>query len=150
MSMKLHVTIKNTKELNKKLRAIKENMDDKVMKSLVIQGERIRGYALRSLKTRTQGKRVTRYGGAKGKRTVVVSPPLSAPNPDTKRALKSVAIEVDEGKMQVAVGTNLVYLAALEFNSRVNRRKARPWLRPAWQEWRKRFKGFKSDLRGNR
>lgn len=143
----ISATLKYRKEFKKKLKARMQKQEEKILKSLVANGNRIRNEAIKSLRVRTPGKLVTRYGGAKGKRSVIVSPPLSAPNPDTKRALKSVGIEVNEKKFEVKVGTNLVYLAALEYNSRRTRRKARPWLRPAWRAWKKKYgEKFKDEI----
>lgn len=65
-----------------------------------------------------------------------VSAPGDAPNELSGRARKSIRI-FREGKSKIQVGTELKYLAALEFDSVKNNRKARPWLAPTLREFAK-------------
>lgn len=148
MSFALKGTIKFKKDLERKIKAKEKEMTERMGKAIALNANRVRTEALKLLKTRTPGKTETRYGGAKGKRTVTVSRPGDAPNPDTKRALKSVKVEIDKKRLRGAIGTNLEYLAAIEFNSRKTKRLARPWLRPAFKKWYKQHgKHFEKDLK---
>lgn len=72
------------------------------------------------------GKAEIRY---KPKRTVVVSKPGEAPNTDTGRSVQSIKFDFKKQGLVGRVGTNLRYLARLEFGT--EHIAARPWLSTA-------------------
>lgn len=133
--MKFSGTMKGKKGA---LKAMERRLDapDQVMKRLEVVGARIESEARRSVQAVSSGKRAVRYTKPKGKRTVVVSKPGDAPNTDTGQAVKSIRRVVNKSQRTVQVGTNLDYLAMLEFKSR--NRAERPWLRPAFKKVLKR------------
>ncbi len=105
-----------------------------LMKRVTSATIQIHANALKSLKNTGSGKEATRY---RPKRKVKVSLPGQSPNTDRGTAARSIFFFVDLAKKVGVVGTNLKYLAALEFDSRVNNRKARPWLGPALDKFMK-------------
>lgn len=82
--------------------------------------------AVRSLQDNADGLPEIRY---KPFRVVRVSPPGTPPNTDTGVAVKSIKVDFDKGGLSGYVGTNLKYLAALEFGT--ERMAPRPWLSTA-------------------
>lgn len=85
----------------------------------------IHNEASKSLQENTDGTPVIRYG-PKGKRIAFASNPGDPPNTDTGRAVKSIKFDFQKSGLVGRVGTNLKYLAALEFGTK--RIAARPWL----------------------
>lgn len=83
----------------------------------------IHDYAVRSLQDNTDGPTQVRY---KPKRTVNVSRPGEPPNTDKGRAVKSIKFDFQRNGMVGRVGTNLKYLADLEFGT--SKIAPRPWL----------------------
>lgn len=82
--------------------------------------------AVKLIANRTTGEAQVRY---KPKRTVVASKPGDAPNTDTGRAVQSIKFDFKKSGLIGRVGTNLKYLAALEFGTKHT--AARPWLSTA-------------------
>lgn len=83
----------------------------------------IHDYAVRSLQDNTDGPTETRY---KPTRTVNVSKPGEPPNTDTGRAVQSIKLDFQKNGLVGRVGTNLKYLADLEFGTSTI--APRPWL----------------------
>lgn len=126
--MKLSATIKASPTLKKTFEAF-SNSDKLLQTKLQLAGFQILGEAQRNIQRVSPGRKATRYDRPRGKRLVTVSKPGDSPNTDTGTSIKS--IRISESNLEIEVGTQLDSLAALEFNSRKNKRKARPWLRPA-------------------
>lgn len=84
----------------------------------------IHSEATKSLQENTDGTPVIRY--TPNKRIAFASNPGDPPNTDTGRAVKSIKFDFQKSGLVGRVGTNLKYLAALEFGTK--RIAARPWL----------------------
>lgn len=82
--------------------------------------------AVRSLQDNADGRSEMRYNP---KRVVNVSKPGDPPNTDTGRAVQSIKMDFKKQGLVGRVGTNLKYLAALEFGTK--NVEARPWLSTA-------------------
>lgn len=82
--------------------------------------------AVKSIQENGDGKSQIRY---QPKRVVNVSKPGDPPNTDTGRAVASIKFDFKDGGLIGRIGTNLKYLAALEFGTSTT--DARPWLAPA-------------------
>ncbi len=82
--------------------------------------------AVESLQENNDGTPTLRY---QPKRVVNVSAPGSPPNTDTGRAVQSIKFDFKDQGMVGRVGTNLKYLAGLEFGTKFV--EARPWLSTA-------------------
>jgi phage gpG-like protein len=82
--------------------------------------------AVKSIQENARGTPDIRYNP---KRVVLVSLPGEPPNTDTGRAAQSVKVEFEKEGLVGLVGTNLKYLAALEFAGK--HRQPRPWLSTA-------------------
>jgi len=92
----------------------------------------IHSVAVKSLQANTDGTAELRY---KPTRWAFASFPGDPPNTDTGRAVQSIKFDfIDNGRTGL-VGTNLRYLAWLEFGTK--KVAARPWLAPAVEEVRK-------------
>lgn len=83
----------------------------------------IHANAVELLQSNTDGEKQTRYNP---KREVSASYPGDPPNTDTGRAVQSIKFEFENGGLTGRVGTNLRYLAGLEFG--MKNIKPRPWL----------------------
>lgn len=82
--------------------------------------------AVKSLQDNSDGTPQIRYSP---KRVVNVSKPGSAPNTDTGRAVQSIKFDFKDQGLIGRIGTNLKYLAQLEFGTKDV--EARPWLSSA-------------------
>lgn len=82
--------------------------------------------AVASLQDNSDGKPQVRY---QPKRVVNVSRPGTPPNTDTGRAVQSIKLDFKKEGLIGRVGTNLKYLAQLEFGTK--NVEARPWLSTA-------------------
>ncbi len=82
--------------------------------------------AVKSLQENSDGTPQIRYSP---KRVVNVSKPGTAPNTDTGRAVQSIKFDFKDSGLLGRVGTNLKYLAQLEFGTKNT--EARPWLSSA-------------------
>lgn len=85
--------------------------------------------AVKSIQDNSDGTPAMRY---KPKRTVLVSKPGTPPNTDTGRAAQSIKMDFKNKGLSGRVGTNLKYLAALEFGTKDI--APRPWLSAAVKE----------------
>lgn len=123
-----------------------EKAPEQIEKQLELEAFRIRTIAQQEISKISQGKAATRYDLPRGKRPVTVSKPGDAPNTDTGTAIRSIKVYLENGR--IFVGTKLPYLAYLEFHSKKTKRRARPWLGPAFKAWFKRHgtKRFKLNL----
>lgn len=72
------------------------------------------------------------------KRTVDVSAPGNPPNSDRGTLAQSVSFDIDTGRLEATVGTNLKYGAYLEMGTA--KMEARPWLFPAFEAHRAEIK----------
>lgn len=138
--MKVVGTVTGNKRLLRKLESY-EQAPSLLMQRLNKAGLVIHGFARENIQKVSSGEKVFRYSLPRGKRRVTVSKPGDPPNTDTGQAIKSVGISSDKVRQIVKVGTNLKYLAALEFDSKQNSRKARPWLRPAFKRFMEKHGG---------
>jgi len=120
--------ILGAKKLAKQLKAVEKIGVAQLMKRISAATLEVEMNAKRNLRNTGSGTPTTRY---RPKRTVLVSLPGKPPNTDRGTAVQSIFHFIDFVKQVGSVGTNLKYLAALEFPSRKNKRKARPWLKPA-------------------
>jgi HK97 gp10 family phage protein len=82
--------------------------------------------AVKSLQDNADGTPQIRY---QPKRVVNVSKPGTAPNTDTGRAVQSIKMDFQDSGLIGRIGTNLRYLAQLEFGTKNT--EARPWLSSA-------------------
>jgi phage gpG-like protein len=82
--------------------------------------------AVKSLQDNSDGTPTVRY---MPKRVVNVSKPGSSPNTDTGRAAQSIKFDFKNEGLIGRIGTNLKYLAQLEFGTKDV--EARPWLSTA-------------------
>lgn len=85
--------------------------------------------AVKLLQDNTDGTIAIRHNP---KRAVFVSKPGDPPNTDTGRAVKSIKFDFKNGGLTGRVGTNLKYLADLEFGTK--KMAPRPWLSRAVTE----------------
>lgn len=121
--MRVSHTIKGVEKTLKALKNLESEMMsgqiDAVRKSTLM----IHGFAVQSLQDNSDGPQQTRY---RPKREVNVSRPGQPPNTDRGRAVQSIKFEFENKGLVGRVGTNLKYLAALEFGT--SRIAPRPWL----------------------
>jgi len=95
----------------------------------------IHATAVKSIQDNSTGTKATRY---EPKRNVKVSKPGQPPNTDTGRAAQSIKFDFEDGGLVGRVGTNLRYLAWLEFGTKFI--AARPWLSAAVNKHKKDIK----------
>lgn len=86
-------------------------------------------YAVELLQDNNDGSPQIRYAP---RRIVNVSKPFTPPNTDTGRAVQSIKFDFQRSGMTGRVGTNLKYLAWLEFGT--ENTQPRPWLSVALQK----------------
>jgi phage gpG-like protein len=126
--MKFSHSVKGLKKVQKALQSfeseVKEGQIEAVRESIFL----IHGTAVKSLQDNSSGTPVMRY---KPKRTVLASKPGTPPNTDTGRAVQSIKFDFKNKGLVGRVGTNLKYLAALEFGFSTKKGVTvapRPWL----------------------
>ncbi len=93
--------------------------------------------AVKSLQDNADGTTEFRYAP---KRVVNVSKPGTPPNTDTGRAAQSIKFDFKNQGLVGRIGTNLRYLAQLEFGTK--HVEARPWLSTALTVTQKEIKGI--------
>lgn len=120
---KLSGSIKGAQKVLKKLEKLSVSTEKGQVKAVQEATLLLHNNAVRSLQTKSVGHAEIRYSP---KRNVIVSKPGEAPNTDTGRAVQSIKFEFDNKGMVGRVGTNLKYLAQLEFGTR--HIAPRPWL----------------------
>ncbi len=134
MSFPLEGSAVLTKSFEKNVRALFQG-PKLVQKKLELASVRIQNEAKRNLQRVSPGDKEFRYNPPRGKREVTVSRDGDSPNTDSGTAIKSIVRELAKGI--IFVGTRLQYLAGLEFDADKIKRKARPWLGPAFKTFRK-------------
>lgn len=136
--MSFSVEIKGGDKLLKQLGAIPDNIKKEVGYVFIAGVLGIHSEAVKSIQEhRSQGITYKRGGISH-----TASKPGFPPNSDTGTAAKSIMFNIDKEKLIGEVGTNLRYLADLEFGT--ERIEERPWLGPAY---RKKYKEIMKDLK---
>lgn len=121
------MSVKGVDETIKNLDILRDKFGDGVGDSLLAGGEVIRGKSIKSIQTLSAGKSVTRYTNSGNPKKHVAAAENQAPNTDTGRLVKSIAVETRQDG--VYVGSSLKYAKWLELGT--SKMGARPWLLPA-------------------
>lgn len=109
------------------LESLRSKFGDSVANALYSGGEVIKGEAIKSIQTVSDGRQVTRYTKSGNSYDHIAAGAGSAPNTDTGELVKRIAVEVaNDG---VYVGSSLKYAKWLELGT--SKMQARPWLLPA-------------------
>ena len=135
---RLFITMGNAKNVIKKIERLKLVGRSEIERLVAQSTVELHGLAVKGIQEISPGERTTRRaskGAGKGstERKVTVSKPGDPPNTDTGRAISSVLFGINLRIPQGQVGTNLVYLAHLEFGTKTI--AARPWLSSAYAEF---------------
>lgn len=125
-AFKISAKITNTKSLKSKFKVLEKELMDRQVRAVQESTLLIHNIAVSSIQDNSKGTPQVRY---RPKRTVLVSKPGSPPNTDRGVAAQSIKFDFKNGGLLGRVGTNLKYLAALEFGTKNT--KARPWLSTA-------------------
>ena len=133
--------ITGQKELERNLKKMAERYGKAVADALIVSGEMVRGTAVKSIQSQSNGRTVTRYRQGGGSYQHTVSAPNNPPNTDTGRLVNSVAVEVQND--DVYVGSGLEYAPHLEFGT--TKMTQRPWLNPALEQNRRRISKLITD-----
>ena len=113
-------------KIQKKLDKMQASMLEGQVQAVAESTLLVHQYAVESLQKNSGGTPVIRY---KPRRLVVASKPYTPPNSDTGRAVQSIKFDFTKAGMTGRVGTNLRYLAWLEFGTEDI--QPRPWLSTA-------------------
>jgi len=124
--LKILGTISGIKGLEKKLEKFEKETLSRQVEAMQEATILVHSTAVRLLQDNSSGTPVRRYNP---KRIAIASKPGSAPNTDTGRAVQSIKMDFQKSGLIGRVGTNLKYLAALEFGTK--NIKPRPWLSTA-------------------
>lgn len=116
----------DTSRLEKKIKKLADDLTAAQIRAVQEATLMVHSTAVKSLQDNSDGTPQMRYGP---KRLVKVSQPGDPPNTDTGRAVQSIKFEFENKGLTGSVGTNLKYLAAMEFGTSMM--DPRPWLGPA-------------------
>jgi len=123
----MSVKITGQAELERNLRKLGNKYGNNTAKGLIMAANIVRGDAIKSIQTVSNGRMVTRTTAAGNEYEHTTSKPGDAPNTDTGRLVQSIQVEVK--KDGVYVGSGVEYAKKLEFGT--SNMAARPWLIPA-------------------
>ena len=123
----MSVKITGQAELERNLRKLGNKYGNNTAKGLIMAANIVRGDAIKSIQTVSNGRTVTRTTAAGNEYEHTASKPGDAPNTDTGRLVQSIQVEVK--KDGVYVGSGVEYAKTLEFGT--SNMAARPWLIPA-------------------
>lgn len=126
----MSVTIKGDKDLERKLLSLGADMREALSEGILITAHEVRTTAIKSIQEHSVGSFVKRSRQGGGTYDHVASAPGSAPNTDTGALVSSIAVEMDNEKIEAEIGSNLKYGYWLEFGTKKNL-APRPWLNPA-------------------
>lgn len=131
------------KKLNDKFLKLKVDILSTQVESVQKATLLVHESAVKSLQSNADGTPQIRYHP---KRVVNVSRPGTPPNTDTGRAVQSIKFDFKEKGLIGRIGTNLKYLAGLEFGTKST--EARPWLSTALENTKNEIKKiFKDDFK---
>src|SRR5690554_7139492 len=107
--------VEGMEELQANLAKLSKEYTRAVAKAGVAGAELVRGEAIKSIQSASNGRQVMRSREGGGTYTHTVSAPGDAPNTDTGRLVSS--IQVDVKPFGIFVGSTLQYAGHLEFRS---------------------------------
>lgn len=126
------IKVEGVQELQKSMNALAKRYSKATVEGAIQAGQLVRGEAIKSIQSVSDGDHQVRANAAGNTRRVVVSKEGDAPNTDTGRLVSSIQLDVTD--TYVFVGTSLKYGLWLEFGTRYM--NARPWLYPALERKR--------------
>lgn len=127
-AFKISGAIRGAKKFRASIEALKSECLAGQVKAVQESVFLIHSTAVQAIQDNSAGTPQVRYGP---KRTVLASKPGTPPNTDTGRAAQSIKFDFKDRGLTGRIGTNLKYLAALEFGFKTKQGgvvKARPWL----------------------
>ena len=127
------VQVEGTAEVQRNLTALAGKYGQAIADAAFAGGQLVRGTAIQSIQSTSNGGEVTRSRLGGGQYTHTVSAEGDAPNTDTGRLVSSIQVEVEAD--DVFVGSTLECAGYLEFGT--TRMTERPWLNPALEQNRR-------------
>lgn len=125
--------VEGMEELQANMASLAKEYGKAVAKAGVAGAELVRGAAIKSIQSTSDGGQVIRSRPGGGTYTHTVSADGEAPNTDTGRLVSS--IQVDVNPLGIFVGSTLQYAGHLEFGT--SAMEPRPWLNPALESQRR-------------
>lgn len=125
--------VEGMEELQANMDKLSREYGKAVAEAGVAGAELVRGEAIKSIQSTTNGGQVIRSRPGGGTYTHTVSAEGKAPNTDTGRLVSS--IQVDVNPLGIFVGSTLEYAGYLEFGT--SSMHERPWLNPALESQRR-------------
>ena len=134
------MSVKGDRELIRALQKLGPRATAAINQGVYLTAQQVRGDAIRSIQSQSQGETVTRYSQGGNSYEHTASAPGDAPNTDTGKLVQSIAIEPTQPAETVSVGTGVEYGEFLEVGT--TKMEPRPWLTPAMD-------GNRASLRNN-
>ncbi len=139
-------SFQNMDKLQAKLNKFKSNIEPGMLDAMESAAQTVRTAAVKSIAAQPGGAAYTRYNP---KRSGIASAPGSAPHTDTGNLVNNIQVQRYDRSVDVGIlGDKALYGKYLEFGT--SKMKARPWLRPAFENSKATIKaklqGFGKDI----